>query len=132
LQEYTQMTYNDKNPLQRSYLVLSPLTCLNDDAVEPKIQAANKSQQEVQEEKILHEQKRSKVDRNLHQLENSFNPKAARIVERIEQGKEILLDHANFEIVDGDVADKEPTTFDEAWDHKYPKSQEKSRVASVY
>jgi hypothetical protein len=66
-----------------------------DDAVEPKIQAANKTQKEVQEEKFFDEQKRAKVYRNLSQLERSFNPEAAMIVERIEQGREILLDHAN-------------------------------------
>jgi hypothetical protein len=63
-----------------------------DDAFDPKIQAANKTQKEVQEEKILDEQKRAKVYRNLSQLESSFNPEAAKIVERIEQGREILLD----------------------------------------
>jgi hypothetical protein len=51
---------------------------------------------EVQEEKVFDEQKRAKVYRNLRQLENSFNPEAAKIVERIEQGREILFDHANF------------------------------------
>jgi hypothetical protein len=36
-----------------------------DDAVEPKFQAANKTQMEVQEEKVLVEQKRDKVYINL-------------------------------------------------------------------
>jgi hypothetical protein len=67
-----------------------------DDAVEPKIQAVNNTQEEVQQEKVLDEQKRAKVYRNLSQLESSFNPEASRIVERIKQGREILLDHANF------------------------------------
>jgi uncharacterized protein YeeX (DUF496 family) len=49
---------------------------------------------EVQEEKVLDEQKRAKVYRNLLQLESSFNPEASKVVERIEQGREILLDHA--------------------------------------
>jgi hypothetical protein len=57
----------------------------DDDAVEPKIQAVNKTQEEVQEEKVLDEQKRAKVYRNLRQLESSFNPEASRMVERIEQ-----------------------------------------------
>ncbi len=34
-----------------------------DDAVEPMIQAVNKTQEEVQEEKVLDEQKRAKVYR---------------------------------------------------------------------
>jgi hypothetical protein len=55
-----------------------------DDAVEPKIQAANNPQNKVQEEKVLDEQKRAKVYRNLRQLKSSFNPEAAKIVESIE------------------------------------------------
>jgi hypothetical protein len=76
------------------------------DAVEPKIQAANKTQKEVQEEKVLDEQKRAKVYRNLRQLESKFNPEAANIVERIEQGREILLDHANFAFFGGGKVEK--------------------------
>jgi hypothetical protein len=78
----------------------------DDDAVEPKIQAASKSQEEVQEERVLDEQKSSKVYRNLRQLESSFNPEASNVVERIEQGREILLDHANFAFFGGGVAEK--------------------------
>jgi hypothetical protein len=54
---------------------------------------------EIQEEKVLDEQKRAKVYRNLSQLESSFNPDAAKIVERIKQGREILLNHANFAFI---------------------------------
>jgi hypothetical protein len=100
-----------------------------DDAVEPKIQAANKTQTEVQEEKILDEQKKAKVYRNLRQLESSFNPKVAKIVERIEQGREILLDHANFVFFGGGTVEKEPSTFEEAWNHDDPRSQDKWREA---
>jgi hypothetical protein len=71
----------------------------DDDAVEPKIQAANKTQNEAQEEKFLDEQKRAKDYRNLRQLESSFNPEVAKIVERIEKGMEILLNHANFAFI---------------------------------
>jgi hypothetical protein len=86
-----------------------------DDAIELKIQAT-KEVQEVQEEEILDEQKRAKDYRNLRQLESSFNPEASRIVERIEQGREILLDHANFALFCIGPVDKvEPATFEEAW-----------------
>jgi hypothetical protein len=85
-----------------------------DDVVEPKIQAANKTQKEVQEEKVLDKQERAKVYRNLRQLESSFNPEAAKIVERIEQGREILLDHANFAFFGVGTVEKEPTIFEEA------------------
>jgi hypothetical protein len=54
----------------------------DDDADEPKIQAANKTQKEVQEEKILDEQKRAKVYRNIRQLESSFNLGTAKIVSK--------------------------------------------------
>jgi hypothetical protein len=100
-----------------------------DDAVEPKIQAANKTQKEVQEKKVLDEQKRAKVYRNLRQLESSFNPEAAKIVERIEQGREILLDHTNFAFFGVGTVEKEPTTFEEAWNHDDPRSQEKRHEA---
>jgi hypothetical protein len=99
-----------------------------DDPIELKIQAT-KEVQEVQEEKILDEQKRAKVYRNLCQLESSFNPEASRIVERIEQGREILLDHANFAFFGIESVEREPTTFDEAWNHTDPRSQEKWREA---
>jgi hypothetical protein len=62
-------------------------------------------------EKASDEQKRAKVYRNLRQLESSFNPDASRIVERIEQGREILLDHANFVFFGGEIVDvEEPAT----------------------
>jgi hypothetical protein len=82
----------------------------DDDAVEPKIQAANKTQVKVQEEKVLDEQKRAKVYRNLRQLESSFNPEASEIVERIEQGREILIEHANFAFIGVGTFENEPTT----------------------
>jgi hypothetical protein len=84
---------------------------------------------EVQEKKVLDEQKRAKVYRNLRQLESSFNPEAAKIVEKIEQGRKILLDHANFAFFGVGTVEKEPTTFEEAWNHDDPRSQEKWREA---
>jgi hypothetical protein len=94
-----------------------------DDAIESKIQASSEILEEVQEEKAIDEQKKGKVYRNLRQLESSFNPEASRIVERIEQGREILLDHANFSFFSGGVVEqKEPATFDEAWNHNDPRT----------
>jgi hypothetical protein len=89
----------------------------------------SKSPEEVQEERVLDEQKRAKVYRNLRQLERSFNPDASKIVERIEQGREILLDHANFAFFSGGVAEKEPTAFNLAWNHDDPRTQAKWREA---
>jgi hypothetical protein len=60
-------------------------------------------------------------------LESSFNTEASRIVERIEQGRGILLNNANFAFFDIGSLEKEPTTFDKAWNHKHPRSQEKWR-----
>jgi hypothetical protein len=101
-----------------------------DDAIESRIQATSEDLEEVQEEKAIDEQKRAKVYRNLRQLESSFNPEASRIVERIEQGREILLDHAHFAFFGGGVVEqKEPATFDEAWNHDDPRSREKWREA---
>jgi hypothetical protein len=72
---------------------------------------------EIQEEKVLYEQKRAKIYRNLRQMESSFNPEAAKIIERIEQGREILLDRANFAFFGVGTVEREPTTFEEAWNH---------------
>jgi Zn-dependent M16 (insulinase) family peptidase len=74
---------------------------------------------------VLDEQKRAKVYRNLRQLESSFNPEAAKIVERIEQGREILLNHSNFAFIGVGSVEKETTTFEEAWNHDDPRSREK-------
>jgi hypothetical protein len=84
---------------------------------------------DFQEEKVLDEQMRAKVYRNLRQLESIFNPEAAKIVEMIEQGREILLDHANFAFFGGGTVEREPSTFKEAWNHDDPRSQEKWREA---
>jgi hypothetical protein len=91
--------------------------------------SSKQDSKEVQEEKVLDEQKRAKVYRNLRQLESSFDPEAAKIVERIEQGRKILLNHANFAFFGVGTGKKEPTTFEEAWNHDDPRSQEKWREA---
>jgi len=65
----------------------------------------------------------------MRQLESSFNPEATRIVEQFEQGREILLDHANFAFFAGGAVDIEPTSFEEAWNHADPKIQRKWREA---
>jgi hypothetical protein len=61
----------------------------------------DKKKSVVEDDDDAVEQKRAKVYRNLRQLESSFNPEVAKIVERIEQGREILLDHANFAFFGG-------------------------------
>jgi hypothetical protein len=92
-----------------------------DDAIELKIKVTKKVQEEVQVEKVLDEQKGAKVYRNPRQLQSSFNLEASKIVERIEQGREILLNYANLAFFGGGVVEqKEPTTFDEACNHKDP------------
>jgi hypothetical protein len=64
--------------------------------------------------------------RNLHQLKSSFIPEASKIVERIERGREILLNHTNFAAFSGGLAEQEePTTFNEAWNHYDPKAIDK-------
>ena len=47
-------------------------------------------------------------------LESSFNPDATRIIEDIEQGRDILLDQVNIALFSGKIIE-EPTSFDEAW-----------------
>jgi hypothetical protein len=55
--------------------------------------------------------KRTKLYRQLRQLESSFNPDAAKLVEQIKQGREILLDQVNLALFSGMVINEEPTTF---------------------
>jgi hypothetical protein len=55
-------------------------------------------------------------------MEGSFNPEAAKIVERIEQGKKILLDHANFAFIGVGTVEKEPSTFEAACNDDDPRS----------
>jgi hypothetical protein len=87
----------------------------DDNAIEPKINVINK----VQVEKVLDEQKRA-------------NPEASRIVKRIKQGREILLDHSNLAFLGGGVVEqKEPTTFDEAWNHNDPRTRESGKRTST-
>jgi hypothetical protein len=61
----------------------------------------------------------------LRQLENSFNPDAAKLVGQIEQGREILLDQVNLALFSGMVINEEPTTFEQAWNHQDPKVRER-------
>jgi hypothetical protein len=47
-----------------------------------------------------------------------------------EQGRETLLDHANFAFFGGGVVEqKESVTFEEAWNHNDPWTEEKSQEA---
>jgi Reverse transcriptase (RNA-dependent DNA polymerase) len=118
------------NQMYNNWKIKKVKKYIEDDAIEPKINVINKVQEEVQVEKVLDEQKRVKVYRNLRQLESSVNSEASRTVERIKQGRKILLNHANLAFLGGVVVEqKEPTTFDEAWNHNDPRTQEKWQEA---
>jgi len=79
-------------------------------------------------EKALDEQKRAKVCRSLRQLESSFNPEASKIIDNLEQGRDILLDSVNLAFICGNVM-KEPKSFDEAWNCSDPDQRAKWRAA---
>ena len=49
-----------------------------------------------------------KVYCQLKQLESSFNPEASRIIENIEQGREILLDQVNFALLSASPSEVDP------------------------
>jgi hypothetical protein len=72
---------------------------------------------------------RLKLYRQFRQLESSFNPDAAKLVEQIEQGREVLLDQVNLALLSGMVINEEPTMFEQAWNHQDPKIREKWREA---
>jgi hypothetical protein len=78
---------------------------------------------------LLKLSQRMKLYRQLRQLESSFNPDATKIVEQIEQGRELLLDQVNFALFSGMVINEEPATFEQAWNHQDPKITEKWREA---
>jgi hypothetical protein len=61
-------------------------------------------------------------------LESSFNPEASKIIESIDQGREIILDQANIALFSGGIQ-VEPTNCYQARDHQDPEDQEKWRDA---
>ena len=71
----------------------------------------------------------SEKTKDKKQLESSFNPEASRIIENIEQGREILLDQVNFALFSASPSAVEPATFEEALNHPNPKNRELWRAA---
>jgi hypothetical protein len=61
----------------------------------------------------------------MHLLESTFNPEASTMLQKIEQGREILLEQANFALFSGIVIDGEPSSFDEAGNHDDLKARRK-------
>ena len=74
------------------------------------------------------EKGKDKLYRQMKLLESSFNPEASKIIENIEQGREIILNQANVALFSGGIQ-VEPTTFSQAWDHHNPMEREKWRIA---
>jgi hypothetical protein len=66
--------------------------------------------------------------RQMKRLESSVNPEASKVIDDLEQGREILLDQVNLALFGVDFED-EPGTFDEAWNCKDPINHEKWRMA---
>jgi uncharacterized FlgJ-related protein len=63
-------------------------------------------------------------------LESSFNPEASKVMESIEQGREIFLDQVNGAMFNSaSVFQKERKIFDEAWNHEELVMREKLRKA---
>jgi hypothetical protein len=71
---------------------------------------------------------KDKIYRQMKRLESSFNPEASKIIESIDQGREIILDQANIALFSGGIQ-VEQTTYYQAWDHQNPMDQEKRRNA---
>jgi hypothetical protein len=84
--------------------------------MESKVQLVNEGQEASQAVTNQDDFKRTKLYRQLLQLESSFNSNAAKLVEQIEQGREILLDQVNLALFSGMVTNEEPTTFKQAWE----------------
>jgi hypothetical protein len=69
-----------------------------------------------------------KVYREFKQLESSYNPDATRIINDIEQGRDIILDQANI-VLFSRGTQFEPTNFEQDWSYKVAKDREKWRMA---
>jgi hypothetical protein len=65
-----------------------------------------------------------KIYRQMKQIESSFNPKASKIVDEFEQGREVHLGYASIAVF---ICRKteETTTFEEAWNCKDPTDYKK-------
>jgi hypothetical protein len=64
----------------------------------------------------------------MKRLESSFNPDASKIIEDLEKGRYILLDHGNIAFFGGSLI-LEPTTSNEAWNCEDLVTQDKWRMA---
>jgi hypothetical protein len=62
-------------------------------------------------------------------LERSFNPEASRIIESIDQEREIILNQANISLFSGGIQ-VEPTFYHQAWDHQDPEDHENGEMQS--
>jgi Reverse transcriptase (RNA-dependent DNA polymerase) len=82
---------------------------------------------EIQPE--IKERAKVKLYRQLKRLESSFNPEASKIIENIEQGREIQLDQVNFALFSASASELEPTSFNDAWNHTDPKNRELWEIA---
>jgi hypothetical protein len=71
------------------------------------------------------ELKKKKIYREMRLLESSFNPEASTMLQNNEQRREILLEQANVAFFSRIVIDEEPSSFDGAWNHDYPKARGK-------
>jgi Reverse transcriptase (RNA-dependent DNA polymerase) len=88
-----------------------------------KSQVNNEIQPEIKERTKI------KLYRQLKRLESSFNPEALKMIEYIEQGREIQLDQATFAFFSVSASELEPASFNDAWNHPDPKNCELWRIA---
>jgi adenylosuccinate synthase len=80
-----------------------------------KIQEFKDGQDKLSSVQDYDELKKKKIYREMRMLESGFNPEASTVLQNIEQGREILLEQANFALF----------SFDEAWNHYDPKARGK-------
>jgi hypothetical protein len=62
-------------------------------------------------------------------LREQLQPEASKIIENIEQGREIQLDQANFALFSASAFELEPTSFNDTWNNPDPKNRELWRIA---
>jgi hypothetical protein len=76
----------------------------------------------------VNQKTKRKAYRELKHLESSYNPDVTRIVNDIDQGRDIILNQANIGLFNG-ATKFEPKNFEQAWNHNDAKNREKWRMA---
>jgi hypothetical protein len=91
----------------------------------------NTKESSIEKDKVtqkVNQEIKNKVYHELKQLESSCNLDSTRIIDDIEQARNIILDQAKIALFSG-ATQFEPKNFEQAWNHNEANDQEKWRMA---